>query len=126
MPVRTEISLRLPNSPGALRDVALALAADGVHVLAFSLEGTGLLRLVVDNVTRAEGVLRDRRRSPTSRPVLVVSAPAERGALGTIFDLVAEAGVNIDYAYSARSGTDGVMLVMGVPEPVRVATATGL
>jgi hypothetical protein len=95
-------------------------------VLALALDGGGQLRVVVDNVVRAEGLLREQHRAVTTRHVLVVPTANERDALPATLDLVADAGVNIDYAYAVTTGSEGGMLVLGVPEPVRVATATGL
>ena len=57
MAVRTELSVRLPNNPGALADVCKLLSDEQVNILAFSLDAGGLLRLVVDNHIHAEGVL---------------------------------------------------------------------
>ncbi len=125
MPVRTELRLRVPNSPGALRDVVHALAVGGVGVLALSLEPTGELRLIVDHVSRAEGLLRERHRTVTAHDVLVVTTASDRHAVPAALALIADAGVNVDYAYTANHGPGGGMLVLGVVEPLRVATATG-
>ena len=45
MAVRTELSLRLPNSPGAMADVCRLLSTEQVNVVALSLEAGGTLRL---------------------------------------------------------------------------------
>ena len=66
MAIRTELNIRLPNSPGALAGVCRLLAAERVNILAMTLETTGHLRLVVDNAVRATGALRaSRHRSPS-------------------------------------------------------------
>ncbi|MBI4487088.1 MAG: ACT domain-containing protein, partial [Acidobacteria bacterium] len=49
MAIRTELNLRLPNSPGALAGVCRLLSDERVNVLAMALESSGQLRLVVDN-----------------------------------------------------------------------------
>ena len=48
--IRTELSLRLPNSPGALAAVTRLLSDERVNILAMALEPGGQLRLVVDNL----------------------------------------------------------------------------
>jgi hypothetical protein len=126
MPVKTELTLRLPNSPGALRAVIHTLVREGVSVLAVSLESGGHLRLLVDHVARAEGLLLEQHRSVTAKQVLVVPTACDRHALSTTLGLVADVGVNIDYAYAANPGPDGGVLVLGVADALRVATATGL
>ncbi len=74
MAVLTEVTLRLPNSPGALAAICRVLADERISILALSLESGGQLRLVVDNIIRAEGALRDRHYKVAARDVLVVSA----------------------------------------------------
>ena len=49
MAIRTELNLRLPNSPGALAGVCRLLSDERVNILAMTLESTGQLRMVVDN-----------------------------------------------------------------------------
>src|SRR6266498_3390632 len=53
--IRTELSLRLPNSPGALAGVCRLLADERVNILALALESSGQLRMVVDNHVHAAG-----------------------------------------------------------------------
>ena len=54
--IRTELSLRLPNSPGALAGVARLLSDERVNILAMSLETGGQLRIVVDNHVHAAAI----------------------------------------------------------------------
>ena len=96
--IRPELNVRLANSPGALAAVCRALADARVNIVAMSLEATGHLRLVVDNHVSAEAVLRDRHQQVVVRDVLLVSVPHAIGALAGALDLVATAGVNVDYA----------------------------
>lgn len=126
MAIRTELNLRLANSPGALAGVLRQLAGDRVRVLAMSLDATGLLRLVVDNPVRAAGVLRDRRHPVTERDVLAVTVPHAPGAIDGVLALLAEAGINVEYAYAAAPESAGMMsAVIGVEDVVRAATVAG-
>ena len=79
MPVRPELHVRLPNSPGALAAVCRILADDHVDIVAFGLESHGLLRLVVDNHVRALAVLKGRRHAVVEREALVAHVPASAG-----------------------------------------------
>ena len=47
--IRIELSLRLPNSPGALAGVCRLLSDERVNVQALSLDAGGQLRMVIDN-----------------------------------------------------------------------------
>jgi hypothetical protein len=127
MPVDTEFSVRLPNSPGALADLCAALAAEHVNIVALSLESGGQLRLVVDNPVRTEGALRERRHKVASREVVTAQVEHRAGGLAPILRLVATAGVNVEYAYSG-GGTAGMhaTIVLGVDDAIRAATAAGI
>jgi hypothetical protein len=127
MPVGLEIALRLPNSPGALAEVCRTLARERVGILALMLDAQGRLRLVVDNDVRAEGVLRERRHQIDTREVLVIRAANTAGALAPVLALVADAGVNVEYAYAAAGeGSATATIVLGVDDARRAATAAGL
>ena len=65
--IRTEISLRLGNSPGALAGVCRLLSDERVNILAMTLEAGGQLRLVVDNHVHGGAVLRDHHHHVTER-----------------------------------------------------------
>jgi hypothetical protein len=123
MPTRIELHLRLPNSPGAFNAVCRTLADERVIIEAFSLDRTGHLRLVVDNHVRAAGALRNGHHKVAEHPVLVAAVSLPGLVAPTA--LVAEAGVNIEYAYSGP-GVSGPIVVLGVAEPERAAAAAGV
>src|SRR6476660_7089964 len=101
MAIRTELNLRLPNSPGALAGVCRLLSDERVNVLAMSLDGGGQLRLVVDNHVHGGAVLREHHHQVTERDVIVVAIPNSPGSLAPALKLVADAGVNVEYAYGS-------------------------
>jgi hypothetical protein len=127
MPVRSELVLRLPNSPGALSGVCALLAASATPVVAMSLGTGGVLRLVVDNPVRAVGALREHHHQVEERPVLVSPLSADVASAQIVLDHVARAGVNVEYAYTGRADSgQALLLVMGVDAPERAATQAGL
>lgn len=127
MAIRIEINLRVPNSPGTLAGICRLLADERVNVVALTLEPTGHLRLVVDNHVRAAAVLRDRHYRVTERNVLCVPVPNGPGGLAPMLALVAEAGVNIEYAYAAGAeGSPTAVAVLGVEDASRAAAASGM
>jgi hypothetical protein len=127
MPIGTEISCRLPNSPGALAEVCRTLARERVGIVAFMLDAGGRLRLVVDNDGRAESALREARHQLDTRAVVVVRTANSAGALAPVLALVADAGVNVEYAYAgAGEGSSTATIVLGVDDAARAATAAGL
>jgi hypothetical protein len=127
MAIRPELNLRLPNSPGALVRVCRTLADERVNILAASLEAGGTLRLLVDNHVRALGVLREHHHQVSERQVLVIGAPHAPGGLAPALQLVANAGVNVEYAYSGASDVAGTAsVVVGVEDAQRAAFAAGV
>jgi hypothetical protein len=127
MAIRTELNLRLPNSPGALAGVCRLLADERVNITAMALDGTGQLRLVVDNHVHAAGILRDRHHQVTERQVIVAAVAGAPGSLAPVLQLVADAGVNVDYAYgTAAEGGRTAAVVLAVPDPQRAAAAAGI
>lgn len=127
MAIRTELSLRLPNSPGALAAVCRALADERVRITALSLDGAGLLRLLLDNPVRGAGVLRDRRHTITEREVIAVQVSSAPGSLATVLALLADAVVNVEYAYASTPEAGPMrVVVIGVDDPMRAAGIAGL
>src|ERR1700694_135067 len=99
MAIRTELNLRLPNSPGSLAGVCRLLSDERVNILAIALETGGQLRLVVDNHVHGAAVLREHHHQVTERDVIVTAVPNSPGALAPALRLVADANVNGEYAY---------------------------
>jgi hypothetical protein len=127
MAIRTELNLRLPNSPGALAGVCRLLADEHVNIIAMTLEASGQLRLVLDNHVRGAGVLRGQHHQVTERPVVVAAIANGPGALAPVLAIAADAGVNVDYAYgSVTEGTSGAAVVLGVEDAQRAAAASGI
>ena len=127
MAIRTELHVRLPNSPGALVGVCRLLASEHVNLLALSLEPRGELRLIVDNPLRAASALRGAYPRVDEHQVLVVSAPHAHGGLAPMLQLVADAGVNIEYAYSAPGDAPGTAtVVVGVEDAMRAGAVAGI
>jgi hypothetical protein len=127
MAIRTELSLRLPNSPGALAGVCRLLADERVNISAITLEPSGQLRMVVDNHVHAEALLRERHHQVAARDVILLTVPNGPGSLAPALALVADAGVNIDYVYGGASeGAASAAIVLGVEDAQRASAAAGV
>lgn len=127
MAIRTELNLRLPNSPGALAGVCRLMSDERVNITAISLDSAGHLRMVVDNHVHGAAVLREHHHQVTERDVLLMALANTPGALSTPLVFVAEAGINIEYAYGGahEAGTTGTV-VLGVENALRASAATGI
>ena len=127
MAIRTELTLRLDNTPGSLARLCQALRDEKVNVLALSLDPSGVLHVVPDNPVHAAGLLRGRDYEVAQREVLYVTVPNGPGALASTAGMLSAAGVNIDYAFaSALADHDMAAVVVGVGDAQRAATAAGM
>jgi len=125
--IRVELSLRLPNSPGALGGVCRLLSNERVNMLAMSVDTGGQLRMVVDNHVHGAAVLREHHHQVAERDVLVTSVPNAPGSLAPALKRVSDANVNVEYAYGG--GTEGgaaAVIVLGVDDAQRAAAAAGI
>jgi hypothetical protein len=127
MAIHKEITVKLANSPGALARVGQTLGAERINMLAMAVDSSGTLRMVVDNPLHAVGTLREQHYNVEERDVLYTTMPNEPGSLGRALRLLADADVNVDYAYA--SGIDSgplVAVVIGVADPQKASYATGI
>jgi hypothetical protein len=127
MAIQREITVKLANSPGTLGRVAQLLGAARINMLAMSVDPSGQLRMVVDNPLHAAGALREQHYNVEERDVLYTAMPNEPGSLGRALNQLAEAGINVEYAYA--SGVDRVPMVavvIGVHDAQRASYTTGI
>ena len=127
MAIRTELNLRLPNSPGALSGVCALLSSERVNIVAMGLEAGGQLRLVVDNHVHGAAVLREHHHQVTERDVILLTASNAPGSLAPTLRLVGDAGVNVEYAYGGGPDSSATAsIVLGVADAMRAAAAAGV
>jgi hypothetical protein len=127
MAIRTELTLRLQNSPGALGRVCQLLGDAKVGIHALSLETGGTVRLVADNPLSAVGVLEGEHYTVQQRDVLFIQLSNGPGALHQITRMLATAGVNIDYTYGASLESQEMAgIVVGVEDAQRASMAAGI
>ena len=113
-----QISVFLENRPGIVARLFEALREQGGNIRAMTVLDTvdiGTLRMVVDDVKRAKEALKNCGAAYVAIPVLAIAVPNEPGALGTIARLMADAGINIEYAYaSVLAGSKGTLCIFRV------------
>lgn len=125
--IRTELTLRLQNSPGALARVCNLLASDRVNISALMVEPSGVTRFIVDNPVHAAGMLRQRNYEVTEHEVLFVQTSNRPGAFDTIARMLASAGINLEYVYATvPDNQPNAAVIIGVPDAMRAAAAAGL
>jgi hypothetical protein len=124
MAVRPEVSVRLPNSPGALAWALETLADTRIAVEAWSMGNDATFRVVCDNPLLAVDVL-GAQHPAVMRDVLTTVVPTRDVA--KFLRRCARQGANLDYAYPGATGdAAGTFLVLGVADPARAAVVLGV
>jgi hypothetical protein len=119
MPIARELNIQLENRPGALAKVCQALAGRNLNIVAFqvsTVERRSQIHLVVDNPGAAKMVLAAEGLVYTEGDVVQVALRNLPGELARVTSRLAEANININYAYGGSS-----LLFFGVAEVGRAA-----
>ncbi len=129
MSVLRQISVFLENVPGRLATLCNTLEANGINLRAMTTsEGSdyGVVRMLVDDVPAAEDVLREANLPFSTVDVLAIEVSDRPGALGRIAVRLADAGINVEYAYAA-AGSDNqrALCVVKVSDPTAAAAQLG-
>ena len=119
--IKPQIAVFLDNRPGMLLRTCQALASARVNILALSILDTvdhAIIRMIVDQPKEAEQVLSKLHAMVQRRDVVVMDVPNQVGALAGIADRLAQAGINIEYAYcTATTNQDYGCLVIKTADP---------
>jgi len=110
-----QISVFLENKPGALAEVTRILGESGVNIRALSLADTkdfGILRLIVNDIEKAKGVLGQKGFTVRKTEVVAVEVPDRPGGLADIMKVLADAGINVEYLYAfvQQSGENAIII----------------
>jgi hypothetical protein len=111
----TEFTVNLENRPGTLADMAEALGKAGVNIDGLQkmpCGGQGIAQLVTNNSMAASQAFESAGIAFTTREVLLLKIEDKPGALGGTARAMAQAGINLDVAYTTISG----MLVLGMSD----------
>jgi hypothetical protein len=112
----TQLAVFLANRPGALARVCEALAKAEINIYALATSDTvdhTVVRLVVSDPTKALMLLGEAGVLALETEVLSIETASEPGVLGQIAERLAEADVNIEYAYLAggREAEKGLIIL---------------
>ncbi len=106
----TQFSLFLVNKPGLLAKVSTRLAEAKVNVIAMTMMDSsehGVLRMVVGNPDVCREAVRELNLPMTETDVLLVDMANKPGALSDVCGQLAEAHINISYAYCTTGAAGG-------------------
>jgi hypothetical protein len=110
-----QISVFLENKAGRLSEVTGILSEAGVNIRALALADTsdfGVLRLIVDNNTKAVAVLKENGFTVGKTEVVAAEVADKPGGLHNILKILRAEGINVEYmyAYVRHTGQDAVMI----------------
>jgi hypothetical protein len=112
--LRRQISIALKNEPGQLATVCRLLAEHKVNIDALSILDNveqGVIRLLTSDGPLARELLTRHGCYVVEAEVLEVEMRNAPGILANVAQLLAQAGINIEYAYGTESAADDGMRV---------------
>ena len=124
---KSQFSVFMINKPGVLAQTLTALAKQKINVVALTMTDSvehGVLRLVTEKPDEARDLFRKINATADETEVLCVTLSNSSGALADVTSRLAEAHININYAYctaGARGGkTTGVLKVADIAKAIKV------
>jgi hypothetical protein len=120
----TQLAVFLANRPGALARVCEALAKAEINIHALATSDTvdhSVVRMVVSDPTKALMLLGEAGVLALESDVLMIETDNKPGVLAKIAERLAEAEVNIEYAYLAGSPKAAKGLIIVRPSDVQKA-----
>ena len=122
-----QISVFLENKAGRLAEVTGILSEANVNIRALALADTsdfGVLRLIVNDNTKALEALKNRGFTVGRTDVLAVEVEDKPGGLHRILDMLNNAKINVEYMYAfvQHTGKNAVMIFRfdNIDEAVKV------
>ena len=122
-----QLSIFLENKVGRLAGVAKILGEAGVNIRALSVADTndfGILRLIVDDIEKAELKLRENNVVCRINNVTVVAVDNRPGGLAKVLSVLNASGVNVEYMYAvAEPNNERPLMVFRFSEGERAVAA---
>lgn len=121
--VQRQLSVAIENQPGRLAAVAGAMAAEGINIKDLSVVDNveqGMIRLVTSDPAACKALLHRQGFYVVEADVLVLILKDTPGKLAVVCRALAEARINIDYAYGSEDPSEEhVRVVMKVSNVAR-------
>ena len=105
-----QLSIFVENKAGGLEPIINTLGKGGINIRALSIADTtdfGILRIIVDDDKKAREILKENGVISKVTDVIAVYIDDCSGGLAAVLDIVAAAGVNIEYMYAFLGRKEG-------------------
>lgn len=127
MHIETQFSIFMVNKPGVLAQVLNEFADAKINIIALTMMDSvehGVMRVVTGSLEKTRRVLASLNMPSKESEVLCVNLSNKSGALAAVAQSLAEAHINISYAYctaGARGGrTTGIIKIADVKKAMKV------
>jgi len=127
--VHRQLSVAIENQPGRLASICNVMAAAGINIKDISVVDNveqGMIRIVTSDPPACKAVLVKEGFYVVEAEVLVVILKDTPGMLSTLAQALADAQINIDYAYGSEDPSEEhVRIVMKVSNPAKAGQIIG-
>lgn len=125
-----QLTVAIENQPGRLAAIGRTLASHGINIKDLSINDTveqGVVRLITSEPARARVLLTGAGLYVIEADVLVIDLRDTPGTLARVSQALADAGVNIEYAYGSEDANEQklrmILKVSNVPRAVETLAA---
>jgi hypothetical protein len=129
VPKVTQLAVTLANRAGALAQLCSTLGKAGVNVsglVAPEITGRGKVRFLVDSLDKAKEALSAAKLRFSEEEVIAMELDNRPNAFGEVAEKLAQAKINIKYAYAtATAGSAKATVLLSVPDVAKALTVLG-
>lgn len=121
--VITQLSIFMENRSGRLTEITDVLSENNINISALSVAETeeyGILRLIVDNPTKAIESLKGNSLTVNTTDVICIVTPDSPGALHEVLNYLSDVDINVSYMYG-YSHENVASIIMKVSDPEKAA-----
>ena len=98
-----QLTIHIEDRSGASWQVFQSLADKGINILSYSINDEpeyGVLRLIVDNVKKAEIALKEQGIAVELTPVYSLNVPNQPGSMSRVLKELADNHISLDFLYA--------------------------
>ncbi len=109
-----QLTVFIENRVGTLEEVTEILRDHNINIFSISLADTsefGLLRMIVSNPFDGKKVLQESGFSAMLTDVIAVRLENRVGALASLFHIISDADIGIEYMYAMATAKTGAMII---------------
>ncbi len=99
-----QLMVTVTNKVGSLSELSHVIASSGINLLAicaYGVENKGVIMFVSDNTVEAKRLLKAKKYDVREEEVVLISLDNKPGALQTVTQKVADAGIDLNLLYGS-------------------------